>query len=182
MEEVQTKRCPQCGALLFADMDVCYDCLYEFATVEERRSDGGWVAEAVPLEAYPEQLETILESGDPDEVGTSFDAGASSVSGWLLRMSTDSVDVAIPVPYGGLIIGRGRTCDVVLHARSISRQHVHVEPDEDGAFVRDLGARNPPKLNGVPLHGEAHMAAGDTLSLCGATFVLARSDGWHTGG
>ena len=177
MEDVQTKRCPHCGALLFADMEVCYDCLYEFTTLEERRTDDEWVAEEVPLEAYPEQLETILESGDQDELVTSFDVSASAASGWLLRMSTDSVDAVIPVPEGGLIIGRGQACDVVLHARSISRQHVHVEPDEDGAFVRDLGARNPPKLNGVPLHGEAHMVDGDTLSLCGATFVLARTDG-----
>ena len=30
MEDVQTKRCPHCGALLFADMEVCYGCLYDF--------------------------------------------------------------------------------------------------------------------------------------------------------
>lgn len=28
--EGTTKVCPQCGELLFADMDVCYGCLYEF--------------------------------------------------------------------------------------------------------------------------------------------------------
>lgn len=27
-----TKSCPRCGATLFADMDVCYGCLYDFST------------------------------------------------------------------------------------------------------------------------------------------------------
>lgn len=27
-----TKSCPRCGAILFADMDVCYGCLYDFST------------------------------------------------------------------------------------------------------------------------------------------------------
>ena len=38
------KTCPRCGAKLFADMDVCYGCLYDFATEHERPVDweGSW--------------------------------------------------------------------------------------------------------------------------------------------
>ncbi len=36
-EDAQTKVCPRCGAVLFADMDVCYGCLYDFT-----RDSAGW--------------------------------------------------------------------------------------------------------------------------------------------
>lgn len=38
-EEPQTKACPRCGELLFADMDVCYGCLYDFS--RDRATPGG---------------------------------------------------------------------------------------------------------------------------------------------
>ncbi len=179
MEGTETKACPRCGALLFADMDICYECLYEYerdggadeadnvgdeassapsAESVREHADERWVEEEVPLEAYPEQVDAGLETQLP--------------SGWVLRMSTDLVDASVVVPDRGLIIGRGQTCDVVLHARSVSRQHVRIEPDGEGICVYDLGARNPPLLNGKRLEGEKRMSAGDSLSVCGATFVL----------
>ena len=33
-----TKTCPRCGEVLFADMDVCYGCLYDFARDEKTRA------------------------------------------------------------------------------------------------------------------------------------------------
>ena len=162
MDGNDTKLCPRCGALLFQDMDVCYECLHELS------GDGGdveggeevWETEEVPLEVYPEQLDASLETQ------------TEMPSSWALHMSTDSVDVDVAVPPHGLVMGRSPACDVVLHARSVSRQHVHVEPDADGLFVRDLGARNAPRINGRPVSGEAHMSPGDELLLCGTTFVL----------
>ena len=140
MREEETSRCPQCGAIMFADMDRCYDCLHG------RDSDAGWDGATI------------------EEVSAR----------WALRMSTASVDVVIPVPDTGLIVGRGTTCDVILHAKSVSRQHVHVEPDVEGMFVRDLGARNPCSIAGKRVKGEAHMQEGETLSICGTSFVLER--------
>lgn len=32
---METKTCPRCGQELFSDMDVCFECLYEFRQVEE---------------------------------------------------------------------------------------------------------------------------------------------------
>ena len=29
--EYETKICPRCGAKLYADMNVCYGCLYDFS-------------------------------------------------------------------------------------------------------------------------------------------------------
>ena len=154
MREEETSRCPQCGAIMFSDMDTCYDCLYG------RDSDAGWDGDVVPLEAYPE-----------DVCGATIEEMPAK---WALRMSTASVDVVIPVPDTGLMVGRGTSCDVILHAKSVSRQHVHVEPDAEGMFVRDLGARNPCSIGGRRVKGEAHMREGETLSICGTSFVLER--------
>ncbi|WP_028263314.1 hypothetical protein [Atopobium fossor] len=48
-----TKVCPSCGATLFADMDICYGCLYDFTKTYEPPQIG--VADEVPLDVY-EQL------------------------------------------------------------------------------------------------------------------------------
>lgn len=48
-----TKVCPSCGATLFADMNICYGCLYDFTKTYEPPQIG--VADEVPVEVY-EQL------------------------------------------------------------------------------------------------------------------------------
>lgn len=156
----ETKACPKCGAVLFADMEVCYECLHGSdahpAGEEDGRDEDG-----------RDEADTATVFGPDDACATEAVA-----AGWKLRMHTASVDMDVPIPAGGLIIGRSPTCDVVLHAKSISRQHVHIERTEQGVCVCDLGARNAPHLNGRPIKGEAHMGEGDILSLCGSTFEL----------
>jgi predicted amidophosphoribosyltransferase len=36
----ETKICPSCGAVCYSDMNRCYECLYEFGTVESRVAFG----------------------------------------------------------------------------------------------------------------------------------------------
>ena len=50
-EEEGLKTCPRCGARLFADMDVCYGCLYDFSkgsSGRDGRPDGGGSAGTRP--------------------------------------------------------------------------------------------------------------------------------------
>lgn len=155
MGQEETKTCPKCGSVLFADMDMCFDCLYAF-----QAEDASWTDEDVPLEAYPEQVidETCAESAHT----------------WWLQLSNDLIDLVIPVPTTGMLIGRGQACDIVLHARSVSRRHVRLEPVAEGLIVHDMGARNAVVINGQKLTGEGCMREGDTLGVCGTSFVLAR--------
>ena len=100
MDAEEVRVCPRCGAQVFADMNQCFECLCMFDEEE------GWGTEEVPLEAYPEQF----EDGETEVVAP---------EGWVLHMSTASVDAVMPVPQTGLMVGRGESCDVVLHAKSV---------------------------------------------------------------
>ncbi len=152
MESEDLKTCPKCGALLFSDMDMCFECLHSFG-------EGSiWTDEKVPLEVYPEQ--SIDETC------------AEPMRTWWLRVCSDLVDVEVPVPQSGLLIGRGQTSDIVLHARSVSRRHVRLEPIRDGLIVHDVGARNAAMLNGEKLTRESCMHEGDVLGVCGTRFML----------
>lgn len=139
---LETKECPRCGRTVFADMDVCYECLFEFTESDEQ----------VPLEVYAVE--------DPD---------AQAIS---LCVSTSSVSLTIPVPKEGLILGRGSGCDVVLHTPAVSRRHVQVLPYEDGVLVKNLGARNPATVGEQEVRNSTRMRKGDVLSVCGSTFTL----------
>lgn len=139
---LETKECPRCGRTVFADMDVCYECLFKFTESDEQ----------VPIEVYA--------AGDPNTWSM------------FLRVSTSSVSLTIPVPQEGLILGRGSGCDVVLHAPAVSRRHVQVLPFEDGLLVKNLGARNPATVGEQEVRNSARMLKGDVLSVCGSTFTL----------
>lgn len=147
----ETKTCPQCGALMFADMDMCYECLY--GNCEE--------GEQVPEEAY-------------EDVAAYDEAAEAS---WCLHMSTSVVDVTMGVPKSGLIIGRGSSSDVVLHAQAVSRSHVSIEDRGSFLVARDLGATNTARVNGVVIKEEATLRKGDVLDVCGTTFRVSRSLG-----
>jgi len=69
-----TKICPRCGEVLFADMDVCYGCLYDFARDERTRAKGegqrqGLAAPAPSAEAVGTSPgEDLLASIELDEI------------------------------------------------------------------------------------------------------------------
>lgn len=57
------KTCPRCGAKLFADMDVCYGCLYDFTRGAE--PEVGAVADATLAELASELEEPEARQADP---------------------------------------------------------------------------------------------------------------------
>lgn len=65
-EEVQTKTCPRCGELLFADMDVCFGCLYDFARDSEGRARGGGHAQHTP-QRLARDASGVIAGPDPLE-------------------------------------------------------------------------------------------------------------------
>lgn len=140
----ETKTCPRCGQTLFADMDVCFECLFDFT--EDERS--------VPVEVYEE-------------------AASDAVRG--LRIVSEELEVMVPLPARGLVVGRGSASDVVLHDPSVSRAHVRIEPAPDGeqVLVRDLGAQNKATIGTRRVEGECTLDPGETLLVCGTRFLLA---------
>ncbi|MDO4797305.1 MAG: FHA domain-containing protein [Coriobacteriales bacterium] len=154
-----TKVCPRCGAGLFADMDVCYECLNEFAPERDGVSQSldAREGELVPAEAYEDLAQERTDGCD---------------AALYVHVSTKELDMSAPLPARGLLVGRGSACDIMLHAEQVSRRHVRIEPEEGGALARDLDATNPARLGGRPIAGSMHLAVGDELEVCGATIRL----------
>ncbi|MGN0287185.1 MAG: FHA domain-containing protein [Atopobiaceae bacterium] len=150
---------------MFADMNVCYGCLYDFERDQKESSVGllipdDWDAGLPPL-------------GYDDEGGTT--SASLGLGGCLaLRVCDPTLEVVVALGPAGVVVGRGEDCDVVLHATSVSRRHVRVDPSGDVALVRDLGATNPARLDGREISDEARMVVGQTLDVCGTLLTLVR--------
>lgn len=185
-----TKVCPRCGEELFADMDRCYGCLYDFSLEEPpvRSASVHDPLETVELDEIDEDLviaprhrkgrapstdDTIVEPlvglgapAMPDEAG-------EGPEGAYVLVRSPGIEVRLPLPARGLCVGRGEANDVILRSRSVSRSHVRLTPVKGGVVAQDLGATNPATVQGVALEGSMTLAVGDEVVVCGTTFVIA---------
>lgn len=168
-QDIHTKICPQCGQELFEDMDVCYGCLYDFT-----RDGHPWVPTLPDLPPFGEDEIPVEES--KEEVGVPADRGVDWTGcGWTglgIFIQTGDVDLTVPLPPDGLMVGRIPTSDIVLHSRAVSREHALIVPTEEGVIVRDQGATNPVILKGREVTDSKCMEIGDTLNVCGALLTL----------
>jgi len=81
-----------------------------------------------------------------------------------LRISDDGgPDRAYPVETGDLVIGRHRTCNVVIPSDTVSRQHARIFLQHNDYFVEDLGSLNGTYLNDVQLDKPHPLADGDVV-------------------
>ena len=209
MKEYEIKVCPRCGEELFADMHVCYGCLYEFppagdaasaASPSTPRDDGPTSdTEALALPGLVEDEPFLWDAGlPPAESGWEDDTldlsgvgraaiasptpsqeAHSSSREVLCWVRTPSMEVRLPIPNEGLVIGRDQTCDVVLRSRAVSRSHVRILPAQDGEEgmrVIDLGASNPAMFSGREVRGEVLVPLGWTVSICGAFVTPVRAE------
>lgn len=165
-EAPRTKRCPRCGQVLFADMDVCYGCLYNFSKQDTDSSVGLLV---------PDDWDAGMP---PFELGDGSSSPSASVDGscfvYGLRVRDASLEAVVPLRGGGITVGRSDECDIVLHAPSVSRQHVRIDPQGRDVLVTDLGSTNHARLEGAEVSDSAHMAVGSTLDVCGVLLTLVR--------
>lgn len=83
----QTRTCPRCGAELYADMKVCYGCLYDFTRAAGRPEPP----------RLPEPTPAADDGATLDLVG----AVAASAGEVGLYLRTPSVDVWTGVPPRG---------------------------------------------------------------------------------
>lgn len=63
-----------------------------------------------------------------------------------------------------LVIGRGRSADLVLAESTISRSHAAVGFDTEGFFVQDLGSTNGTMVNGAKAQ-RALLKNGDLIQM-----------------
>lgn len=176
-----TKACPRCGARLFEDMDVCYGCLYDF-----RNPGDGFVglpdpgSGEVPARSQPAPApgaggggpapgEFAVTRAQPapavDDPGATLAFGSPGERTPVLRVSSPSVEVSVPVGEGGVSFGRSPDNDVVLPARTASREHLRVVVRGGEVMAFDQGATNPATLNGTPVSGGVRLAEGDVVEM-----------------
>jgi pSer/pThr/pTyr-binding forkhead associated (FHA) protein len=70
----------------------------------------------------------------------------------------------VPVDRDWMVIGRGRSADLVIAEPTISRAHAAIGWDGDGFFMQDLGSTNGTRVNGKR-QARVRLADGDELAL-----------------
>lgn len=143
----EVKRCPRCGAELYADMGVCYGCLYDFSR------GGGGAGSAADFSLTPR-----LALRHADETG-------AVVRGAELELWT-------PVGEEGALVGRDAECDVVLRSRAASARHVRLVPTPDGMEVSDLGSTNRATHRGRAIDRCVVVPYGDAIDVCGCVVTM----------
>lgn len=63
------------------------------------------------------------------------------------------------------VIGRGGDCHIILPERQVSRYHAKILYENGRYVLYDLGSKNGTHINGVRVHGSAHLRDGDELQI-----------------
>lgn len=194
-DDYPTKVCPRCGAVLFADMDICFGCLYDFSRVPQAPSLPGSAPltempmapapeepPASPPEIPPAAAAAPSPPPSPDDTALQQQDQTMKLFGreepdatLAVRVSLPDLSVVLPVPKRGLVLGREETNDIVLRQRTVSRHHMRLYPTQDGAACEDLGATNPALIAGTELEGMREVPIGTQIDVCGARLTLIRN-------
>ncbi|WP_067683736.1 BTAD domain-containing putative transcriptional regulator [Nocardia miyunensis] len=76
----------------------------------------------------------------------------------------------VPIPKGGLKIGRMTDNDLVLDDPKVSRYHAHILPSRAGLLIKDLHSANGIYINEEPIDNGSVLADGDAVRI-GATIL-----------
>jgi hypothetical protein len=71
----------------------------------------------------------------------------------------------IVVPGEGAIVGRSRTCEIVLEDPNVSRRHAELRPRGGSWVLTDLGSTNGSRVNGRAVTGPTVVKPGDEIEL-----------------
>ncbi|NUQ61505.1 MAG: SpoIIE family protein phosphatase [Pirellulales bacterium] len=75
-----------------------------------------------------------------------------------------------------VVIGRERTCGVMIDFPAVSRRHARLVPDAEACWIEDLGSRNGTYVNGSRVDRRLKLKPGDRIVICETTFVLQSAD------
>ena len=75
---------------------------------------------------------------------------------------------------GITLIGRASTCDIVINAPTISRQHARIRLEAGRVFVSDAGSTYGTIIGGEPIASETELVAGNAFVLGHLEFTLIR--------
>ena len=145
-----TKRCPVCDEELFEDMNICYGCLYDFSRISLDREQG--------------------KNEDRPTAQQELDMHTNELTSSEFLIHSEMLDTKIRFS-NQLRVGRSSSNDVVLHAHSVSRNHIRIFINKDEVLVEDCGATNEAKIHGRAIMDPVSVMVGDTIDVCGITFT-----------
>jgi hypothetical protein len=123
--------------------------------------------EPADLTPSEEHGQTMIYSTSARVRGPVEEAHARRVTRPLL--SVNGRRLLVP-PTGG-VIGRSRSCEIVLDDVGVSRRHAEIRPAADGWTVEDLGSTNGVSVNGRSARGAQPLRPGDRVEL-GSTEIV----------
>jgi pSer/pThr/pTyr-binding forkhead associated (FHA) protein len=71
-----------------------------------------------------------------------------------------------------LIVGRGESCDLILHDEDVSREHLAIERTDAGVTLEDLGSKNGVEVQGRAVSGRCRLRDGDVVRIGQTTLRL----------
>lgn len=74
--------------------------------------------------------------------------------------------------YGKAVIGRNKSCDIVLREKYISGEHVRIWFEKGEWYLEDLGSRNGTVINDQKIRGKVLLDPQDEISFGDLRFVF----------
>lgn len=93
---------------------------------------------------------------------------AAPARSWVVTLQNGEM---IRIDKDTMIIGRSRTCDVVIPSAKVSRQHASLTRTDGELYIEDLGSANGVWLNGEKVT-RAKISAGDTFTISDETLLF----------
>ena len=79
---------------------------------------------------------------------------------------------AIKIDKDSMVIGRSRTCDIVIASAKVSRQHASVSRADGDCFIEDLGSANGVWRSGEKLAGRTKIMPNDVFTISEETLTF----------
>ncbi len=82
----------------------------------------------------------------------------------------------IPVLYWENSLGRSKSCDIVLHDATASRDHAVMMRRESGWIVTDTGSKSGTFINGAKVQSPTPILPGDIIAMGSTALILKQAD------
>lgn len=195
------KSCPQCQALLFDDMHICFNCLYDFERVPTSvqlpdldepdlldnahvienpshvwKNDTAMQPSCGEIRSHADFDISATEQSKENTLDNTTELpclnDASLTSQHLIRVSSRDMSCIIGFYKQDIVIGRDSLCDIVCHNSAISRRHLLIRRHSEGIEVENLQAKNPALYRGRPLLTKQVLHQDEQIDMCGITIEL----------
>ncbi len=192
--------CPHCGTRLEEDGNFCPFCggslreEEEFFQAPEENSyenpdsfsygapENMSPSHTPEPESYHEADPNLYDQPDENAYGSPVPESYNEAGDNFYSRPQNTVGSPNPYdrgPQNQWVIGRSKTCDIIVHSNRVSRRHCLITRTPDGIFViEDLGSTNGTFLNGMPLNGPTQLYPGDQLAFADTQFTFQIDQGF----